>query len=161
MCKFYKLLYLIPIKRIKSFVIQKHFNNCPKCQKTGEIDSYLKNVLLTPEKVEKEQSLWPLIKQKLTAQEELVLKKKWKLKWQWAFAILLIFVITIILIGYMSGLIFQKSPKYNQRITFPLEIRIKVESAKIKNKPAKVYIFQQKNNKITIIWIEPYKNTGG
>ena len=161
MCKFYKLFYLIPIKRIKSFLIKKHFDNCPECQQPTEIDLYLKNVLLTPEKVGEEQSLWPLIKQKLTTQEELVFKKRWKLRWQWAFAISLILLISIILISYKNNLIFQKPIKYNQKITSSLETRIKIGSAKIKNNPAKVYIFQLKNRKMAIIWIEPYKNTGG
>ncbi len=162
MCKIYKLFYhLIPVKRIKSLLIEKHFDKCPKCKQGNEIESYLKNILLSPEKIERKQSVWDLVKQRIISEEKLIPRKKWKLKWQWAFAGSLIFVITIISIGYISGLFLKKSPKYNQKTISPLEIKLKIESAKIKDKPANVYIFQGKNHKMTIIWVEPYKNTGG
>ncbi|MCP2520476.1 hypothetical protein NLC26_02270 [Candidatus Aminicenantes bacterium AC-708-M15] len=162
MCKIYKLVYsLIPVKKVKSLLIEKHFGNCPKCHDPNEIESYMKNILLAPEKIEIKQSVWPLVKQRITQQERLISRKKWKLKWQWAFAISLIFVVIIISISYISGLFLKKTSKYNQKITSPLEIKLKVESAKIKNKPANIYIFQGKNHKMTIIWVEPYKNTGG
>jgi len=162
MLRIYNLFYrLIPVKRIKSLLIEKHFDRCSKYKQDNEIESYLKNILLSPEKIEVKESIWPLIKQKIIEHEKLISRRKWKLKWQWAFAVSLIFVITIISIGYISGLFFKKSQKYNQKITSPLEIKLKIESAKIKNKPANVYIFQGKNHKMTIIWVEPYKNTGG
>ncbi len=167
MCKFYKFLYwLIPIKRFKSVLIRKHFANCSKCQREIEIEDRLKKILITPDKVREEGSLWPKIKLKLYTPEKVESKQGVKLsfltikKWQWVLAVFLVLIVTVISITYKNLPIFQKSVEIKKDIS-PLETRVIVEFAKVKNKPAKVYIFQSKNRKMSIIWIEPYNSTGG
>jgi len=101
MCKLIRFIYLlIPIHGFRSFLIQKHFDTCPQCQKEWGLDQSMPAFLKKPAWPEEEQSLWPRIQGRLLVMEhEETLTKGRKEThlfpgWRWAIAglALLIFV---------------------------------------------------------------------
>lgn len=158
MCNFFKFLYqLIPVKNFRSFLIKKHFSSCYRCQKEIEINNQLKEIIVIPEWIKEEKSLWPQIKPRLYTPEEKVLKIKKKYefsffkRWRWAMAGL-----ALIIVMGLSLLIHQNFFK----ITSSKEKSgIEITYAEIKGKKAKPYIYQTPT--MSYIWFAEAKNNGG
>lgn len=163
MCRLYKLLYkLFPVKSVRSLLIEKHFSVCSSCQKETEIESQLKNLLTVPSWIAEEESIWPLIREKIYSQRkkqikaEKALKPYFIQKWKWA-TVSLVFVVAI-------GLILLVQINY-QRKSAEAEVFVKetqkvvIKHAEINGKKAKPYIYQ--TPEISFIWFSEAKNKGG
>lgn len=61
MCRFYKALYsLIPLKRIRYYLIKKHFFACSCCQEDWEeVEDRLKDMWSLQDWIKSEGNLWP------------------------------------------------------------------------------------------------------
>ena len=163
MCRFFKLLYrLFPFKTLKSFLIEKHFAVCPHCQKDTEIESQLKTMLAIPSWIEKEESMWPKIKERFSSQR----KKSFKAdkapglflfkKWKWAAAgLVMVIAVGAVLIVYMN---FQRKPGEAEALMKETP-RVVIEHAEINGKKARPYIYQ--TPEISYIWFSEAKNNGG
>jgi len=163
MCRFLKLLYwLVPLKSFQSFLINKHFSSCSRCQKGIEIDNQLKEILATPDWVKQEESLWPQIKPKLYAsgKEEFKTGRKYEFyylkKWEWV-AVGFVFAVVIGLSFLIQqNLITRTSEEAALGKENP---RILIKHAEIKGKKARPYIYQTPD--ISYIWFSETKNSGG
>lgn len=163
MCKLYKLLYhLFPFKSLQSFLIEKHFAVCSHCQKDIEIEGQLKNILAIPSWIEKEESVWPEIKERIYSQRKESFKADktpvlfFLKKWKWA-AVGLILVVALGLI-LMVQINYQR--KSDEAEIFAKETpRVVIKHAKIKGKKARPYIYQ--TPEISFIWFSEAKNDGG
>lgn len=158
MCKFFKFLYrLIPGRNFQFFLIKKHFSGCYRCQKEIEINDLLKEIIVIPEWIKAEKSLWPQIKPVLYTPEEKVLKIKRKYevsffkKWRWAIAGL-----ALVIVMGLSLMVHQNFLKESLSKEKP---RIEITYAEIKGKKAKPYIYQTPN--MSFIWFAKTKDNGG
>lgn len=160
MCKFYKFLYrLIPFKSFQSFLIKEHFSRCLLCQEETEIDIQLKEILVIPDKVKAEESLWSEIKPRLYSPGEEDSESKTKIrffsfrKWKWALTASFLLLVVIVALTGINYFLLDK-PRIEKGLKGQ-EKRVIVKSATIQGKPAKLYFFQPKNRKMSIIWIRP------
>jgi hypothetical protein len=163
MCRLYKLLYkLFPIKSIQSFLIEKHFSVCSSCQKETEVESQIKNVLAAPSWIEKEENIWPQIREKLYSQRKKQIKAETALKpffiqkWKWA-AISLVLVIAIGLI-LLVQINYQRKSAEEEALLEDTP-RVVIKHAEIEGKKARAYIYQ--TPEISFIWFSKIKNNGG
>lgn len=162
MCKLFKLLYrFIPLKRFRSFLIERHFSRCPGCQKELEIEGRLEEMLAVPDWIKEEKSLWPEIKLGLLAQREKNLPAERRArfffhkKWQWAVAGLALAAA----VG-TNFLIHQRFlKKASEQGAFSEEkTRIAITFAEIKGGKARPYIYQ--TPAASFVWFAEVKNGG-
>jgi len=158
MCKFFKFLYrLIPVRNFQSFLIKKHFSGCYCCQKEMEINDLLKEIIVIPDWIKAEKSIWPQIKPVLHTPEEKALKIKRKYevsffkKWRWAIAGL-----ALVIVMGLSLMVHQNFIKESFSKEKP---RIEITYAEIKGKKAKPFIYQTPN--MSFIWFAKAKDNGG
>jgi len=160
MCEFYKFLYwVIPVKSLQSYLIKKHFSGCSFCQKEAAEDSQLKKILALTDAIKEEESLWPQIRSSLYAfsKEESELKEEpgftpFK-KRKWVLTASFLLVVIIVSLAGISYFLFLKSGF--EMDSGKLAKSVLVESATVQGKPAKIYLFQPKNRKLSIIWMDP------
>lgn len=163
MCRLYKLLYtLFPLKRFRSILIERHFSVCPSCQKETELESYLKDMLVGPDWIGKEENLWPQIKEKIYSQRKKSFKSEKTLepfffkKWKWAaVGLALIVAVGAVLIVQTN---FQRKSRETEALVKETP-RVVIEHAEIEGKKARAYIYQ--TPEISFIWFSEGKNNGG
>lgn len=159
MCKFYRLLYrFIPLRIIKTLIIEKHFLLCPFCQDDLIIDEYVKDLFKTPrwitEEVSYSRQVIHSIDKKAKSLTRLKEGKKsifsYKLIWV---PLLFIFIFISVFLGIKVGMKTDKIFYGNGK-----EVDFSIEYAKFKGKDAKTYIFQTGSK--TIIYFSENKNPG-
>ena len=163
MCRLYKFLYtLFPLKRFRSFLIEKHFSVCSSCKKETELESYLKDMLAAPDWIAKEESMWPQIREELNSQRKKSVKEEKTLqpfffrKWKWAAVGL--FLVVAVGVFLMVQTDFQKKSAETKALEKETP-RIVIEHAEIDGKKARAYIYQ--TPEISFIWFSEAKDNGG
>ncbi|MFQ6082543.1 MAG: hypothetical protein ACE5WD_04190 [Candidatus Aminicenantia bacterium] len=135
-------------------MIEKHFSHCVSCSTEIEEDQ-LKNILINPNKVKIEINLWPSIYSRIKSEESFY-KEKYRFssikKWHWAM-ITSFLLLAVIMVAGINHFFLKRSRIEEDLIK--QETRVIIESATVQGKPAKLYVFQPKNRKMSIIWMEP------
>ena len=163
MCRLYKLFYTIfPLKRFRSFLIEKHFSVCSSCQKETELESYLEDMLADPDWIAKEESMWPQIKENICSQRKKSFKSEKTLKpfffpkWKWA-AVGLVLVVAVGAVLIVPPKVQRKSAEAESLVRETP--RVVIEHAEIEGKKARAYIYQ--TPEISFIWFSEAKDNGG
>ena len=157
MCKFYRFLYrFIPLRIIKTLIIEKHFLLCPCCQDDLIIDEYVKDLFKTPRWITEEGSYSRQVIHSIGKESRSLTRFKksknhiFSYKLIWA-SLLFIFIFISVFLGIKVGMktdkIFYAGGK---------EVDFSIEYAKFKGKDAKIYIFQTSSK--TIIYFSENKN---
>ncbi len=157
MCKFIVFLYdMIPIQGIRAFLIKKHIDRCPVCQREMAIETLLEEKFKIPEWIESEQSLWPQIREKAFSQKPVLLSGRQKERpfkisgWQWALAGLALLVVVGINVLIGPDL----SPRRHSRefIVSAAQPKIIITHAEIEGREAKPFVYETRER--CFIWFE-------
>ena len=150
-CRFYRfLIRLIPLKIVQSFVIQHHFERCPRCQLLLAQPEEVKSLLLQPEAfVLSEQWL-----EKVVARARIEDKSRpgsrvflgRSLGWK-TMVVASIFV--LLLIGYFVFQRLSLSPGNTEKAG---EVVFGLEHLRVRGKPADPVIYRPFGSKLIFIW---------
>ena len=164
MCRLCRLLYhIIPIKRVKAFLIRNHFNRCPRCREEIPVETELESLLSVPSWVEEEQNLWPGIKTKITEEDKSRSFQEEKphrfrlmiLKWAAAGLVLAaVFALNFWLHKDFPGSRIPVETGGQENIS-----RISIKFAEVNGKKAKPFVYRTSNT--SFIWFSKINGNGG
>lgn len=148
-CRLYEVIFSIfPLKSWQDFIIRRHFDGCPSCQKRLAGMEEAQSVLLPEGVTKNRKDFWPEFAQAVEENnKKLVRPPHWRLVYG---AVALMAVI-------IAGAWFMFVTK-TERVS-DLPDRFKINYIRIEDKPARAYLFQPKDSKMIFVWAE--KNTEG
>jgi hypothetical protein len=168
MCRIYRILFtLLPIRKLRSALIRRHFERCPRCAANHEIPDEIL-VSLKPPWLETTPSLWPPVRRLINAREDALEKIRPKShplrirvpRWAVAAAGVLLSLAALAYFMWLKhpagSTALEASKEEERSAVIP---RVLVKSVELKGKPAKSYIFQ--TPKASFVWIAPSKGSGG
>ncbi len=169
MCRLYRVLYrLFPLRPFRALLIKKHFLICAQCQLEYGEQEY-SALLKTPHWIGKEQSLWPLVRERLSRQkrgerERSLASSFSRIKrWEWAAVPMMILLLTASLIflrrSYESKMKPEPQPARTVASAPSSLTRVTVTRAELNGQKARPFIYQTSN--ASFIWFNQAKNIGG
>lgn len=153
-CTWFELLSRIPLAGLRLSLCRRHAHGCPRCRQASEAGEAPPR-LITPDLLPPGLDLWPGVKRGIAglrseaASPEVALLEA-RRSWRWAYAaamaaLLLTAGLWIIVRGRHPGS--QPTPAYRPAP------QTRLCSAKIEDKPARVFQVQSRNPDRTIFWI--------
>jgi hypothetical protein len=148
-CKIIDFLFtLIPTKRWQGFLISRHVQKCPECQKKLADVEEVRSLVIPERELEGMEDLWPAVKAGLTGSREegaRPLRRRWK----WVYASVFLAVVLAGLIWLYFVFIPGKGPSEE-----PFAGQFKIEYIEIENEPAQAYVFRPRDSNTFFIWVE-------
>jgi hypothetical protein len=144
------LFSIFPFKIWQDFLLQKHIQDCPDCQKNLTSLEETKSLLIQEEEVVGLEDLWSKVDIQITKE-----KRKGKLfrlpRWGWAVGAACLLIAIVFGIWFYQLAPSGKTPE--EEITSPLQIKY----IRIYGQPARTYLFHPQDSNMIIVWAE--KNT--
>jgi len=161
MCLFFKFLFwLFPFRGFRALVLRIHIDLCSRCQEEYEIEDMTKDILVVPDWIKAEPSLWPQINRKMVpVGDEKTRKRKkpyFKTRWYWAAATLFIAAVVVLIVwNQQSGV---KKISFEEAAATQKIPQVTIKHAEVNGKKATSYVYQ--TQKISFIWFSETDKTG-
>ena len=155
-CLWFELLCRIPVAGIQLRMSRRHLLRCPRCRQESERDASLPPILVTADRVAAGLDLWPAVKRGIMAHREPaagpdVSPLPARRSWRWAAAAAMASLLVA------TGLWILLQGKHPGPLPEPPRDRPSAQtrlcSAKIADRPARVFQVQSRNPDRTIFWI--------
>jgi len=152
-CAWFELLSRIPFTGLRLRLCGKHAESCPRCCQAGEAGEALPR-LISADQLPPGLDLWPGVEQGIedlrkqavgTGSESLPARRSWRWAYAAAMLALLLFAGTWIVLRHPV-------PRPKPVASRPA-LQTRLCSAKIEDKPARVFKVQSRNPDRTIFWI--------
>jgi len=156
-CKRFELLCrVVPIARLRQFACRQHVNRCAECRKAFENMDTLPPLLARAEQLPEGLDLWPEIRATITglvpqppAAKTLLLSTHPIRRWAYASGIaVLVFAAGFWFINHGRQAETQANPPFERPA-----LQTRVSSARIENRPARVFLIQSRDPDRSIFWI--------
>jgi hypothetical protein len=148
-CKIVNLLFsLVPINRIRGYLIQNHFLKCPYCAQKLATSSEVKQLLITEDSPEAKTNLWPSLEETLSwpqkkSKQTLLLHYRWRYTAAGALALL------------ASGVfIFYSNWHHNQNNYSAPSESLQIQYIKVHDQPAHTFYYQSPGSDYIFLWAE-------
>jgi hypothetical protein len=148
-CKIVNILFsLLPINRIRGYLIQNHMLKCPYCVKKLATASEVKQLLITEDSPETKTRLWPTIQTRLSHPLEKRKPSRF-LHYHWGYAAAGALVLLV------SGVfIFHPIFHHKQNLYFSSSESLQIQYIKVHNQPANTFYFQSPESDYIFLWAE-------
>jgi hypothetical protein len=148
-CKIVNLLFsLLPINRIRGYLIQNHMLKCPYCAKKLASASEVKQLLITEDSPETKADLWPSLETKLPYPQEKRKSSRF-LTYHWRYAA----AGAIALLA--SGVFIFYSSWHHKQNDYSVPTKgLQIQYIKVHNQPANTYYFQSPESDYIFLWAE-------
>ncbi len=148
-CKAINFLFIIlPLKCWRDFLIRRHIQECPECQKKLAGVEEVKPFLIQEEEVGGLEGLWPEIKTKLSQEKRKKLRPL-RPRLRWAFRAVGLFVAIAAGIWLYRIFTLDKSPLKESLVE-----RFQINYIRIEDKPARAFLFQPHDSEMIFVWAE-------
>lgn len=164
-CKTYKRLYkLFPVIRWCSFLLDRHFSQCPACREEFAVENQVDSIGITPAAVEtalKKEGLdlWSRVEERLIEMENkrdiYSMARKYAVSakrfWGWALA-----GVAVLVLAVLIPLALRKDPgdTGGRGSNAGKNKKIMINFVTVENRPAKTIYFQPENKDRLIVWIK-------
>ena len=156
-CVWFEFLFrVVPFTGLRMRLCRWHVDHCQHCQQVFASTDPLPQFLVTPEQVPAGLDLWPGVRagiaglRTLLANPEVTLPQRNR-PWRWALAV----AMALLLVG--AGIWFVVTQGQTGQPPAPTVYRTgtqtKLYSARIENRPARIFLIQSRNPDRTIFWI--------
>jgi len=154
-CKIVNLLFsLVPINRIRGYLIQNHILKCPYCAKKLATASEVKQILITEDSSEAKTNLWPSLEANLSLSREKRKSSRFlHYHWGYAAAGALAFLASGVFIFYSSW--HHKQNNYS----VPSE-GLQIQYIKVHDQPAHTFYYQSPGSDYIFLWAEKMSTEG-
>ncbi len=148
-CKIIDFLFtFIPIKRWQGFLIRRHIQKCPECQRKLADVEEVRSLVIQESELEGMEDLWPAVKTGLSEGREEARIPLWR-RWKWVYASAFLAVMLAGLIWLTFVFIPGKGPSEE---SFGKQFQINY--IKIENEPAQAYVFRPRDSNTFFVWVE-------
>jgi len=160
-CAWFEMLSRVPFASLRLSLCRWHVRNCPRCLQASESDELFPPILVTSDRLAPGLDLWPGVQQGIDVLPRpdagsTALPLPTRRSWRWAYAAAGI----LLLLGAGFWALFKDG---SSGPPVPIPVRPPAEqprlcSAKIADKPAKVFQVQSRNPDRIIFWIAKGEN---
>lgn len=148
-CKIIDFLFtFIPIKHWQGFLIRRHIQKCPECQRKLADVEEVRSLVIQESELEGMEGLWPAVKAKLSEDRGEATIHLWR-RWKWMYASVFLAVMLAGLIWLTFVFIPGKGPSEE-----PLAGQFQIEYIEIENEPAQAYVFRPHDSNTFFVWVE-------
>ncbi len=155
-CMMFELLNRVPVPGMRLRFCQWHVDRCRRCRQESDRSDEAGALLIAPDRLSPAPDLWPQIRKRVIvvplkeAGLELVSLPA-RRSWHWAFAAAML-VLTL-LAGFWAFFLGRNMGPHPSPVGQRPAVQAKVCSAKIADRPARVFQVQSRNPDRTIFWI--------
>ncbi len=148
-CKIVNLLFsLLPINRMRGYLIQNHILKCPHCVKKLATASEVKHLLITEDSPETKTNLWPSLEAKLPHPREKRKSNRF-LHYHWGYAAAGALALLV------SGIfIFYSSFHHKQNDYSASSEGFQIQYIKVLDQPAHTFYYQSPESDYIFLWAE-------
>lgn len=154
-CAWFELLCRIPFSRLRLPLSRRHVDRCPRCRQAGESNEALPPLLVTANRLPPGLDLWPGVRKGISGLPRLAdcravipLYARRSRRWGYAAAALAL----LMFVGLWILVFDRRSMPPAPPAPLPAP-QIRLCSAKVENRPARVIQFQSRNSDRSIFWI--------
>jgi len=149
-CKWFTLLSrIVPFAWLRLRLCQWHIERCQRCQQESDSLETLPALLVTAGQLPPDLDLWPGVRAGINSPG--ALRKQKRRTWRWAYAA----PMAVLLVAAGFWAVFHRrylEPQPVPAVERPA-VRTRVCSARIENRPARIFLIQSRNPDRTIFWI--------
>ncbi|UCC39605.1 MAG: hypothetical protein JSV96_17800 [Candidatus Aminicenantes bacterium] len=141
---------VFPLKVWQSFLIRRHLQKCPECQRELASIAEVRSLLTQESEGESLEGEWLAIRGKLSGGKRKE-RDLFSPRLRWAAGVASLFVVAVAVIG--SWLYFSYTPGKSPQEK-DLGERFRINYIRVDDKPAKTFLFRPHDSKMIIIWAE-------
>ena len=147
-CVWFELLSRIPFTGLRLRWCRRHADGCPRCRQASESGEMPPPLLITADQVHAGLDLWPGVRQRIGAPAIVPLPARRPWRWGYAAATLAL----LLLAGFWIRVVDRRSAPLAPSAPLPTP-QIRLCSAKIADRPARVFQVQSRDPNRSIFWI--------
>ncbi len=140
------LIRILPFRSRWSARLRQHLERCRKCREDLADLEEARTATISREKMGQEMDFWPVFLRQIESTGPPLIKTRPRLAWRWALS-----AVGLVAAAAVVGLLLFRPGTGNDPDS---DVKLRIQSVRMYDQPAQVYIFQTRDTNRTFVWVE-------